>query len=473
MNHSQLFQSINPADGTIVWEGCEASSTAVDQAVQYAAAASASWSCLSINERSAYFIGFEDKLKEKKQFLAEVISKETGKPLWESRNEVNAMIAKIPLSLEAYGARCAGIIHRQEETYSITRHRPHGVVAVMGPFNFPGHLPNGHIVPALLAGNTIVFKPSELTPWMGEEMVRCWHEAGLPPGVLNLIQGGRSTGQALASHPAIQGLFFTGSYSTGKSLTALFANMPGKILALEMGGNNPLVIGRISDWDAAVDLTIESAFLTSGQRCTCARRLIVPRSKEGDFFIDKLTDQTKKITIGTYTDDPEPYMGPVITEKQALNLIEEQRKLVEKGGRAILEMRQLKKGTGLVTPSLIDVTAMKERIDEEFFGPLLQIIRVNDFAEAIAEANNTKYGLSAALFSDSHDEYSLFYQSVKAGVINWNTPLTGATSAAPFGGVKCSGNHRPSAFYAADYCAYPVASMERPTLSKDSKTKRT
>lgn len=464
MNHVQTFQSINPADGSVVWEGDMASSTAVDQAVQHAAIAFTGWASLSINDRSAYLIGFGDRLKEKKLFLAEVISKETGKPLWESRNEVDSMIAKIALSLEAYGARCAGIIHRKEGTYSITRHRPHGVVAVMGPFNFPGHLPNGHIVPALLAGNAVVFKPSELTPWTGEEVVRCWHEAGLPSGVLNLIQGGRSTGQTLVSHPAIQGLFFTGSYATGKSLTELFASMPGKILALEMGGNNPLVIGKVSNWDAAVDLTIESTFLTSGQRCTCARRLIVPRSKEGDLFIDQLTDQTKKITIGPYTDHPEPYMGPVITEQQAFHLIEEQRKLVENGAHIILEMKQLKKGTGLITPSLIDVTAMKERVDEELFGPLLQIIRVNDFAEAIVEANKTKYGLSAALFSDSHDEYSLFYQSVKAGVINWNTPLTGATSAAPFGGIKCSGNHRPSAFYAADYCAYPVASMERPTL---------
>jgi len=468
MNQNPLrtFKSINPADGSIVWEGEETSPADVAHAIESAEQVFVSWASLSIDERSSYLMRFSDKLDEKRQFLAEVISKETGKPLWESRNEVNAMRAKITLSLEAYGTRCAGIIHRKDDVCSITRHRPHGVVAVMGPFNFPGHLPNGHIVPALLAGNTIVFKPSELAPWTGEEMIRCWDEAGLPAGVLNLIQGGRSTGQALVRNPAIQGLFFTGSYATGKSLSEFFASTPWKILALEMGGNNPLVIGQVSDWDSAVNLTIESAFLTSGQRCTCARRLIVPQSKEGDLFIDKLAEQTKQLSIGPYTNTPEPYMGPVISEQQAQHLIEVQKNLIEKGGRSILEMRHMQKGTGLISPGLIDVTSIAERTDEEIFGPLLQIIRVHNIAEAIVEANNTKYGLSAALFSDSEEEYHSFYQSIKAGVINWNMPLTGATSAAPFGGIKCSGNHRPSGFYAADYCAYPVASMERPTLTK-------
>lgn len=456
------LQSINPADGTVVWEGVESTASDVNAAVQSADQAFHLWSNLTLDERGSYLLKFRDILNQKEHLLAEVISKEMGKPLWESLHEVQSMIRKVALSLEAYGSRCAGIIHRNGDISTITRHRPHGPVAVLGPYNFPGHLPNGHIVPALLAGNTVIFKSSELTPWVGEEMVRYWEEAGLPTGVLNLVQGGRATGEALASHPLIQGLFFTGSYPTGQALAALFAKTPGKILALEMGGNNPLVIGDIEDWDAAVHLTIESAFLTSGQRCTCARRLIVPQSKEGNRFIDLLVGKAKTLTIGPYTDTPEPYMGPVISEGHSKKLIEAQKTLVKGGAHTLLEMKSLKEGTGLISPGIVDVTAMQERLDEEFFGPLLQVVRVEDLTQAIAEANNTKYGLAAGLFSDSEKEYQQFYQSIRAGIINWNMPLTGASSACPFGGIKCSGNHRPAGFYSADYCAYPVASMERP-----------
>ncbi|MEG1215068.1 MAG: aldehyde dehydrogenase family protein, partial [Leclercia sp.] len=168
--------------------------------------------------------------------------------------------------VRAYHERTGESLTEMADGAASLRHRPHGVLAVFGPYNFPGHLPNGHIVPALIAGNTVVFKPSELTPWTAEETVKLWQAAGLPDGVLNLVQGGRSTGEALAQSSEIDGLLFTGSANTGYHLHQQLAGAPEKILALEMGGNNALIIDEITDIDAVVNLTIQSAFVSAGQR---------------------------------------------------------------------------------------------------------------------------------------------------------------------------------------------------------------
>jgi succinylglutamic semialdehyde dehydrogenase len=463
-----LFSSYNPATGELLWQGREAGQGEVEEAIRQAKSAFEKWAMMAINERSRYLADFSEILRDSQRDFAEIISKETGKPLWDSIVEVESMINKIGISLEAYGRRCAGMIRDQPHARSITRHRPHGVVAVFGPYNFPGHLPNGHIIPALLAGNTIVFKPSELTPLVAEKTLHYWQKAGLPEGVLNLVQGGRETGQALIQHPELDGLFFTGSYQTGKFLSEFFASRMEKILALEMGGNNPLVIGEITDVRAAAYAAIQSAYLSSGQRCTCARRLIIPNTPKGDDIITAIIEMIDGISIGPYTDVPEPFMGPIISEKHAQKILEAQENLRTKGGKALIDMHQLRSGTGFLSPGLMDVTAITNRPDEEIFGPFLQVIRVNDFQEAIDEANKTKFGLVAGLLSQKQEEYAYFYRYSRAGLINWNTPLTGASSHAPFGGIKCSGNHRPSAYYAADYCAYPVASLETPELKMPS-----
>jgi succinylglutamic semialdehyde dehydrogenase len=290
-------------------------------------------------------------------------------------------------------------------------------------------------------------------------MVKCWEESGLPPGVLNLVQGGRETGQYLAAHQNIDGLLFTGSWATGQQLAIQMAKTPYKILALEMGGNNPLIVGDIQDLEAAAYFTIQSAYLTSGQRCTCARRLIVPKGKKGDLFIAKLLQMIHGVRIGAYTEHPEPFMGPLISKYAANHLLNSQESLIALGAKPLLALKRTDQGAAFVCPGLLDVTAVVSYPDEEYFGPLLQLKRVPDFESAIQEANNTRYGLTAGLLSDSQEEFALFYSSIKAGLINWNAPLTGASSSAPFGGIGQSGNQRPSAFYAADYCAYPVASL--------------
>ena len=341
------------------------------------------------------------------------------------------------------------------------RHKPHGVVAVFGPYNFPGHLPNGHIVPALMAGNTIVFKPSDLTPAVAEFMVKLWEKAGLPAGVLNLVQGEVETGKALATHAGIDGLFFTGSSRTGKILHEQFAGHPGKILALEMGGNNPLIVKDVADTDAAVHDIVQSAFVTSGQRCTCSRRLFLPSGAAGDAILNRLVEVTKNIKVGDYDAQEQPFMGAMISAKAARMMVDAQAELVSLGGKVIVELTQPEANKGFATPGIIDVTDMLDALpDEEHFGPLLKVIRYTDFDAAIKEANNTRYGLSAGFLGDSEEDYRYFFQRIRAGIVNWNRPITGASSAAPFGGVGESGNHRASAYYAADYCAYPVASVE-------------
>jgi succinylglutamic semialdehyde dehydrogenase len=340
---------------------------------------------------------------------------------------------------------------------------------VYGPYNFPGHLPNGHIVPALIAGNTLVFKPSEYAPRTAVKTVQLWERAGLPQGVLNLVNGGRDTGIALGQNPIIDGVLFTGSSQTGAALHRQFGGQPGKMLALEMGGNNPLVVWDVQDIDAAVHHTVMSAFISAGQRCTCARRLVIQDNAAGQAFLDRLVDVAAGLQVGASNAEPQPFMGPVVSSAVAARLVQAQAEMAHKGGKVLLQMRQLDSETGFVTAGIVDTTDAHGIADEEWFGPLLQVIRVQDFDAALRVANATEFGLAAALLSPSEELWQRFAVRARAGIVNWNRPTTGAASSAPFGGVGKSGNHRPSAYYAADYCAYPVASIETSELEMPAK----
>ncbi|MBD8189505.1 MULTISPECIES: succinylglutamate-semialdehyde dehydrogenase [Pseudomonas syringae group] len=461
----ETITSLNPVTQQVLWSGQGATAGQVDLAVQAARQAFPGWARRSLQERIDVLEAFAARLKHHADELARCIGEETGKPLWESVTEVTTMVNKVAISVQSYRERTGEKSGPLGDATAVLRHKPHGVVAVFGPYNFPGHLPNGHIVPALLAGNSVLFKPSELTPKVAELTVKCWIEAGLPAGVLNLLQGDRETGIALAANPGIDGLFFTGSSRTGNALHQQFAGRPDKILALEMGGNNPLVVDEVQDVDAAVYTVIQSAFISAGQRCTCARRLLVPQGEWGDAFLARLVAVSETIEVGSFDQQPAPFMGSVISLDAALGLLDAQRILLAKGAVSLLEMRQPLAQSALLTPGIIDVTAVSERSDEELFGPLLQVIRYADFDAAIAEANDTHYGLAAGLLSDSEARYQQFWLESRAGIVNWNKQLTGAASSAPFGGVGASGNHRASAYYAADYCAYPVASLETGSLT--------
>ncbi|MDH4567910.1 succinylglutamate-semialdehyde dehydrogenase [Pseudomonas sp. BN414] len=461
----EAFDSLNPVTQSVVWSGQGANAAQVEEAVKAARAAFPAWARRPLEERITILEQFAVALRSHADELARCIGEETGKPLWESATEVTSMVNKVAISIQSYRERTGEKSGPLADATAVLRHKPHGVVAVFGPYNFPGHLPNGHIVPALLAGNAVIFKPSELTPKVAELTVKCWVEAGLPAGVLNLVQGARETGIALAGNAGIDGLFFTGSSRTGNLLHQQFAGRPDKILALEMGGNNPLVVDQVQDVDAAVYTIIQSAFISAGQRCTCARRLLVPEGAWGDALLARLVSVASTIKVGAFDAQPAPFMGSVISLDAARHLLKAQDHLIAGGASVLLAMSQPLENAALLTPGILDVTAVADRPDEEFFGPLLQVIRYSDFGAAIAEANATQYGLAAGLLSDSAERYQQFLIESRAGIVNWNKQLTGAASSAPFGGVGASGNHRASAYYAADYCAYPVASLESETLA--------
>jgi succinylglutamic semialdehyde dehydrogenase len=458
------FASHNPGTGATVWSGNAATAEDVDRAVKAARRAFGQWSLTPFETRCEIVRRFAALVAERKEELAQAIGRETGKPLWEARTEAASMAAKVAISITAYGERTGEKRTPMADGVAVLRHRPHGVVAVFGPYNFPGHLPNGHIVPALIAGNAVVFKPSELAPDVARVTVELWREAGLPAGVLNLVQGERDTGIALANHRQIDGLFFTGSSDTGTLLHRQFGGRPEIVLALEMGGNNPLVVAPVEDIDAAVHHTIQSAFLSAGQRCTCARRILVPAGAFGDRFLARFVEVSERITVGEYDADPQPFMGAVISARAAAKLVAAQSMLLERGARALLSMTQRDASLGFVSPAILDVTGVRDLPDEEHFGPLAQVIRYADFAEAIDAANDTAFGLSAGLLADDEALWQRFSREIRAGIVNWNRPTNGASSGAPFGGTGRSGNHRPSAYYAADYCAYPMASVESAQL---------
>ena len=449
--------SYEPATGATFWR---APVSNVDEEVSLARAAWPEWAARPLAVRVEALRRFANAVRGQSEVLTETIARETGKPLWEARSEVESVVAKVEISVNAYNERTAQRrIDGAMGARTALRHKPHGVLAVLGPYNFPMHLPNGHIVPALIAGNAIVFKPSEKTPAVGAKLVECLHAAGIPEGVVRLVIGGPDEGRTLAGHPDIDGLLFTGSARTGIALNRLYADTPDKILALEMGGNNPIIVWDAPDPYTAAVLVVQSAFLSAGQRCTAARRLIV-RDGEHDALVAELKKLMARLIVGEPHSLPAPFMGPVIDNEAADQLQESFLALLLKGGRPIVQMERPLENRPFLHPALMDVTDVKDRPDIELFGPLLQMIRVPDFDAALIEANRTRYGLSASLIGGSPQLYDRFWSNSRAGIVNWNKPTNGASSSAPFGGIGLSGNHRPSAYYAADYCAYPVVSSE-------------
>jgi len=454
---SDTIVSTEPATGAEVWSG-----PVGDAAAEVAAARAAwpEWAAHSVTYRMEMLRRFANVVRSRETDFAELIARETGKPFWEAKTEVNSVIGKVQISIDAYSERTP--TRRMEAAMGnrvAVRHKPHGVLAVLGPYNFPAHLPNGHIVPALIAGNAVVFKPSEKTPATGAFLVGCFHEAGVPEGVLRLLIGGPAEGRALAGQDGIDGLLFTGSARAGMALHQQFAETPHKILALELGGNNPLVVWDAPDIAAAAAIVVQSAFLSAGQRCTAARRLIVEEGQHQE-LVDEIVKLIDRIIVDHPMADPQPFMGPVIDLITADILQDRFLGLMMKGGKPIRRLDRPFEERPYLTPALIDMTDAKDRLDEELFGPVLQLIRVKDFDAAIDEANNTRFGLAASVLTKHPKLYDRFWANVRAGVINWNKPTNGAPSNAPFGGIGLSGNHRPSAFYAADYCAYPVTSVE-------------
>jgi succinylglutamic semialdehyde dehydrogenase len=452
------IESINPFSGELLWSSGAADQAMVDAAVNAARSAFLPWARMGLSERHQLLSRFVELVKAETHELTQIIAMEAGKPLWESKAEVNSLVSKLAASVDAYRVRASESSREVRGLRSRTRFLPHGVMAVLGPFNFPASMANSHLMPALLAGNTVVFKPSELTSITGLLVSRLWQKAGIPSGVLNCVTGGRQTGEHLIGHSDIDGVLFVGSHRAGLSILKKLAESPEKVIALEMGGNSPLVIWDYDDIDVAVHTIIQSAFMSAGQRCSAARRLLI---REDDTrTVKRLVQVLQKLKIGDFTTNPEPYYGPLIRPGAANAVMARTKQLVDAGAREVLAPVQQGPIGTLIGPGLIDVDGCTDDRDEEIFGPILKIQHFKDFPDAIRLANNTIFGLAAGIVCREREQFEEFFHLARAGIINWNQQLTGATTLAPFGGIKQSGNFRPAGFLSADYCSYPIASFE-------------
>ena len=455
--HTAEIASFAPATGKEVWRGKVSD---IDACVDRARRAWPVWAAQPLSNRIELMRRFANEVRKENDKLIKAISKETGKPRWEASAEVEAVVNQVEVAVRAYAERTAQRKFDSALQGSMAvRHKPHGAIAVISPFNSPAEIPAAHIVAALIGGNAVLFKPSEKTPATGEIIMRCFHKAGVSAAVVQMVVGGPAEGQALISNEGVDGVLFTGSAHTGIAINRRLAARPDKLVSLGMGGNNPIVVWDTPKITDAAALVVQSAFTSAGQRCTSARRLIIKNSMF-DAMMDEIKKLSERIIIGKPDDDPAPFMGPVIDNQAADGLTESFLYLLSNGGKAIKHLVRLDDNLPFLTPAIIDTTNMAERPDVELFGPILQVIRVDDFDQAIAEANNTRFGLVASLVGGNPQEYNRFWANVRTGLVNWNRATTAVTSAAPFGGIGLSGNHRPAGYYAADSCAYPVASAE-------------
>lgn len=456
------FATENPFTGEKVLEVHPADVAQVDQAVESSHRAFLSWRALSHQARADHLMRLKEALVERKADIGAAITQEMGKVLREGLLEAGACASKIDLTLGEAAQRVADV-HPPGLAGGHYTYRPHGVMAVIGPYNFPIHLANGHIIAALMMGNTVVFKPSSVTPLVAQIYTECIDKAGLPKGVFNLLPMTRQAGDRLVTHPKVKGILFTGSWPVGLHFKRLTLEDPNKILALEMGGKNSVIVADDAHLEQVVAEVVTGAFLTTGQRCTGTARVIcTPR------HFDTLTERLAKAAQLIQSQDPskeETFMGPLASR----SALRSYRREVEKADqdKALKTLVGFREGDGVcgVGASLHlmeHYNPQHEYLREEVFGPALTIEKVADLDEAFTRSTHNDYGLSFSLFSESRKNYERALVEVPSGIVNWNRATNGASGRLPFGGVGKSGNHRPAALFAPEYCSYPVASMTKP-----------
>lgn len=406
------------------------------------------WAKLSIKKRTSYLNKFKKQLEKNKEKLQHILSLETGKPAWESATEITSAINKLESTLTAYQYRChyptRTIGNKKIQTVS----KPLGLIGIIGPFNFPIHIPNGQIIPALLTGNTAILKCSEYAIRTTKEIESYWKQAfnniDLP---IDFVYGNETIGKALVKHQDINAIFFTGSSVVGTNIEKECMKQR-KPCALEMGGNNAIIIE--DKLPNIMEHLTMSAFITAGQRCTCARRIII--NKKHASIIPKWVEQIKKLTISPYPSNIDSFMGPVVLENIKETILRRKTQTSE----TLLTAKDIGPG-GLITPR-IELT--NNNNDEEIFGPMVFIELVDSIDAAIDRVNQSQYGLSTSIYTSSKKKFTHAFQCINTGIINWNTPTTGASGLAPFGGTKLSGNHKPGGFNMIDHCIIPTASNE-------------
>lgn len=443
---------------------CQGSYEHIDKVSAAAQKAYLPWARKSINERTDYLLKLKAVFDKRADEMAELISREMGKPLWESMTEAKALSAKINITVDHSVKLIAEerLSNVTPKVDGVIRYKPRGVMAVIGPFNFPAHLANGHIIPALLAGNTVVFKPSDKTPAVGQLYAEMFHEAGFPEGVFNLLQGQGEIGRRLVTHEKVDGILFTGSYEVGLKIKQDTNEHYWKILALEMGGKNTTIVWDDADIEKAVYETIVGAYMTTGQRCSCTSRLVLhPRVEEK--FMAAFHQAAKNIEIGHWSE--KVFMGALAGQGAVEKYLRFLDIAVREGAEIIMRGKSLeRKYPGCyVTPSIYKVGKLnKDSLYQktEIFGPNVAVYVTDDFSEALNIVNFGGYGLVTALFSENKDLFDRTLLEAKVGLVNWNRTTNGANSRLPFGGIGKSGNDRPSGHFAIQYCTIPVASLE-------------
>lgn len=467
------FKDISPGDLSDEIMSATYQLDHVDRAVQAAKQAYMPWARLTVEERKKYLLKLKEVFIAHEAQMTEIIARDTGKSLWDATSEAKGLSAKIDITLNA----SLKLIEEERITNAlpqvdgVIRYRSRGVMAVIGPFNFPAHLPNGHIIPALISGNTIVFKPSEQTPAVGQFYAQMIEKAEFPPGVFNLVQGEGETGRKLVAHEAVDGVLFTGSYEVGLKIKQETLNHYWKILALEMGGKNTTIVWDDADIEKAIYETLVGAFMSTGQRCSGTSRVIL-HDKIADQFTDRFYEAAKKLSIGHWSKNP--FMGPLINQAAVEKYIRFQEMANRENAESVMRGKSLDldhKGH-YVTPSIhlvkkFDPNSLYQKT--EIFGPNVAIYRSSDFNNTMEIVNSTGYGLAMALFTKNKELYNEALLQARVGILNWNRTTNGASSRLPFGGMGKSGNDRPSAHFAIQYCTVPVASLEDPTTLDKSK----
>ncbi|HRO66976.1 MAG TPA: succinylglutamate-semialdehyde dehydrogenase [Pseudobdellovibrionaceae bacterium] len=461
------FQDLSPADLSDQIMTVSFRHDHVDEACRAARRAFREWSRTSFEERKAKLLKLKELFDAHTEQMAQLIARDTGKALWDATSEAKALGNKIDITANHSMKLVAEehIPNALPQVEGVIRYKPRGVMAVVGPFNFPAHLPNGHIVPALLTGNTIVFKPSEQTPAVGQLYAELVEKAGFPAGVFNLVQGGGESGRRLCAHEEVDGVLFTGSYEVGLKIKQETINHYWKILALEMGGKNATVVWEDADLDKAIYETLVGAYMSTGQRCSCTSRLIV-HDRVADEFTERFYQAAKKLTVGHWSENP--FMGPLINGAAVEKYLRFQEIANRENCESLMrgKVLDLKHKGHYVTPSIhlvkkFDPNSTYQK--NEIFGPNLAIYRSSDFNETMKIVNSSGYGLVMALFSKDRALYEQALLDARVGLLNWNRTTNGASSRLPFGGMGKSGNDRPSAHFAVQYCTVPVASLEDPT----------
>jgi succinylglutamic semialdehyde dehydrogenase len=430
---------------------------ALQRAVARARAAFPAWRDAGLAVRSSLLRRFAALARAREEELARLVAREVGKALWDARSEARLLAPKVNATLD-HGLRFVAPFEAGAGVRAAFH--PRGVLAVLGPFNFPAHLPNGHLVPALATGNTVVFKPSDLAPAVGAWLAAAFAEAGLPPGVFELVQGGAETGRALATDPGVDGVLFTGSYAVGRALREATLDQPGKLLALELGGKNAMIVLADADLELAASEAAVSIAATTGQRCSSLSRIFVERSVE-DAFQRCLVKLLDGLVIGPPLAEG-TFMGPLVSRGACERLARFRASADEAGGEVVLR-REAGAPAPYVGPGLVRFAGLAQRHPyqrEEIFAPEAALYPVSDLDEAIAAANDADYGLAASILTRSRAAYEHAVGRVRTGVLNWNRGTIGASGRLPFGGTGRSGNDRPAGILAAVYCTFPQSHLE-------------